>query len=54
MQVYVQQSMSTTLPFKPFIDNGLELAQSVISLNSGAGDAGISSISKDSRGLDRI
>lgn len=44
-QVYVQQSRTTTLPFKPLIERGGEFAQPVMSLNSGAGVAGITSIS---------
>jgi hypothetical protein len=53
MQVYVQQSSMTTLPFSDFIDSGCEFAQPEIPLNSGAGAAGISctAFSKEARDI---
>jgi hypothetical protein len=44
MQVYVQQSNRTTFPLRSLSESGFEFAQSFISLNSGAGTAGIISI----------
>jgi hypothetical protein len=53
MHVYVQKSISMTVPLKLLIESGFEFFQDEICLKSGAGTAGTISKIKSSPGKNR-